>query len=101
MSLPVHKRSDTRLVLCGHAEEPGTGCADAGGSGTSDCDGDGLYDWDEVNVYFTNPSAWDTDGDGVGDGDEVYVGADPLSAEMSSALPLDAAGGDYNPAFVS
>jgi hypothetical protein len=44
-----------------------------------DGDGDGLYDDDELEVYGTDPSWWDTDGDGAGDGAEVYYGTDPLA----------------------
>ena len=43
-----------------------------------DRDGDGLFDDDEVEVYGTDPDAFDTDGDGVGDGEEVFLGTDPL-----------------------
>jgi hypothetical protein len=43
-----------------------------------DSDDDGLYDDDELNVYGTDPWAWDTDGDGSSDGEEVYYGTNPL-----------------------
>ncbi len=42
-----------------------------------DGDEDGLFDDDELGVYFTDPTAWDTDGDGSSDGEEVYYGTDP------------------------
>src|SRR5688572_14746922 len=38
----------------------------------SDRDGDELYDDDEIDIYGTNPDAYDTDGDGTGDGEEIY-----------------------------
>ena len=37
-----------------------------------DVDGDGVADGDEVNLYLTNPWAWDTDGDGLSDGEELF-----------------------------
>jgi len=48
----------------------------------SDEDGDGLYDDDEVNLYGTDPFAYDTDFDGVGDGEEVYYGTNPTVSEV-------------------
>lgn len=46
----------------------------------SDSDGDGLYDQDELVVYGTDPSTYDSDWDGVGDGEEVYYGSNPAAA---------------------
>src|SRR4051812_45667919 len=49
----------------------------------TDSDGDGLYDVDEMGVYGTNPSAYDSDGDGSGDGEEVYLGTNPLAGNAA------------------
>ena len=44
-----------------------------------DSDGDAVADADEVNIYFTDPWAWDTDADGFSDGEELFaIGSDPL-----------------------
>ena len=44
-----------------------------------DSDGDAVADADEVNIYLTDPWAWDTDGDGFSDGEELFAtGTDPL-----------------------
>ncbi|MHA1880217.1 MAG: hypothetical protein ACTSYG_07445, partial [Candidatus Heimdallarchaeota archaeon] len=43
-----------------------------------DSDSDGLTDFDEVTIYHTDPTLWDTDGDGFSDGIEIQKGTDPL-----------------------
>ena len=43
-----------------------------------DMDFDGLPDGVEVNMYHTDPLAWDTDGDGYFDGVEIDAGTNPL-----------------------
>lgn len=43
-----------------------------------DADKDGLADYDELFMYYTEPSKFDTDGDGFGDGDEIKKGYSPL-----------------------
>lgn len=55
------------------------------GAAGSDADGDGLYDDDELAVYSTDPSTWDTDGDGASDGEEVYDGTDPTAGGFEAA----------------
>ncbi len=45
------------------------GCDD---SVVVDSDADGLTDADELNVYGTDPTQFDTDRDGLGDGAEVH-----------------------------
>lgn len=52
-----------------------------------DYDGDGLYNDDELNVYGTDPTLYDTDGDAVGDSEEVYFGTNPLGREFGVQLP--------------
>ena len=47
---------------------------------TSDSDADGLTYYEEVVLYHTDPTKWDTDGDGYGDGYEVKHGANPNDA---------------------
>jgi len=37
-----------------------------------------LVDIDELNIYNTDATIFDTDGDGVGDGDEINNGTDPF-----------------------
>jgi hypothetical protein len=47
---------------------------------TSDTDGDELTYYEEVVLYYTDPTKWDTDGDRFGDGYEVKHGANPNDA---------------------
>ena len=61
-----------------------------------DSDGDGLTDQDEINIYGTNPTLYDTDGDGLGDGIEVGVvelDADPTTT--TDPLNPDSDGDGY------
>jgi uncharacterized repeat protein (TIGR02543 family) len=45
----------------------------------SDSDGDGLTNYEELAIYYTNPSLPDTDGDGHSDAGEVQRGSDPCN----------------------
>jgi uncharacterized repeat protein (TIGR02543 family) len=45
----------------------------------SDSDGDGLTNYEELAIYYTNPSVPDTDGDGYSDAGEVQRGSDPCN----------------------
>lgn len=55
----------------------------------ADTDGDSLSDYDEIFVYFTNPTYWDTDSDGMGDGTEINCGLDPLNPDTNSTSIID------------
>jgi len=48
-----------------------------------DTDDDNLNDYDEVNVYFTSPTYYDSDNDGDSDGFEVANGTDPKDSSSS------------------
>jgi len=48
----------------------------------NDYDNDGLKYWEEVNVYGTDPTNWDTDGDGLLDGIDVWYDPDMASHEV-------------------
>ena len=48
-----------------------------GARGFIDSDSDGISDFDEVNIYHTNPSDFDTDYDGVPDGIELMEHTNP------------------------
>lgn len=50
----------------------------------ADTDADGLNDYEEVSVYFTDPTNPDTDGDGLEDGFEAQFGLDPLSPDSDN-----------------
>ena len=55
-----------------------------------DSDGDNVADADEVNIYATDPWAWDTDGDGFSDGEELFAtGTDPLVWNSQSGSVAD------------
>lgn len=47
------------------------------GDGLDDEDEDGVAAIDELTLYGTSPSLYDTDGDGVNDADEIARGTDP------------------------
>ncbi len=59
----------------------GTRQKDSGSTGTDDglrdTDRDGLTHLDEVLIYHTNPTQYDTDGDGLNDGWELRYGMNP------------------------
>ncbi len=50
----------------------------------ADTDADGLTDYEEVYIYFTDPTHPDTDRDGLEDGIEVQFGLDPLSPDSDN-----------------
>ena len=53
----------------------------------SDNDLDGLVDTDEVELYGTDATQWDTDGDGMPDGwEQIFSGTDPLNADGDYAV---------------
>ena len=55
----------------------------------SDTDGDGLTDYEELYIFFTNPSAIDTDGDGIDDYEEVKLAfSNPLVADFGTTQVL-------------
>ncbi len=55
----------------------------------ADLDGDGLLDFEELEVYQTDPAAWDTDGGGASDGYEVRYGLDPKDPSDDGNGPID------------
>ena len=60
-----------------------------------DPDGDGLTSVQEVLVYHTDPSNYDSDFDGISDGDEVALGTDPLNPDTDGDGFVD--GSDPDP----
>ena len=61
-----------------------------------DTDTDDLTDYDEIFVYFTDPTLADTDGDRAPDGWEIAKGYNPLVAD--SSFPLTATSGTLSEA---
>ena len=53
---------------------------------TVDLDADGISDYDEVTLYKTSPTSFDTDNDGVSDGAELMRGFDPRSSAEEAVL---------------
>ena len=53
-----------------------------------DSDSDGLADVDEIGVYGTDFTLWDTDGDGFGDGYEIRHGFDPVSPASTPEMKM-------------
>lgn len=69
---------------CDGVIENATTCAN------QDYDGDLLSDWDEVKIYFTDPTKADTDGDGFNDKDELDYGSNPLDPGSFPIPPVAA-----------
>ncbi len=55
----------------------------------TDADQDGLNDYDELTVYHTNPTVFDSDGDGFSDGQEVVNGYSPLVSNNKKLSEVD------------
>lgn len=55
----------------------------AGARAYLDTDGDGISDFDEINLYRTNPKAFDTDGDGAPDGAELLARTNPAGNALA------------------
>ena len=51
---------------------------------SKDTDSDDLSDYEEIQLYHTLPTAFDTDGDGVSDGTEIKYGMNPLVKDSDS-----------------
>lgn len=51
---------------------------------SGDTDSDDLSDYEEIQLYHTLPTAFDTDGDGVPDGIEIKYGMNPLVKDSDS-----------------
>ena len=59
-------------------EPAATPSADLAIEPDGDFDDDGLFNADEIDIYGTDPTKFDTDGDLFSDGGEVVSGRDPL-----------------------
>jgi transglutaminase-like putative cysteine protease len=55
-----------------------------------DTDNDGLTDYEELAIYYTNPTLEDSDFDGLKDGFEVEIGTDPTKRDSDGDGLIDA-----------
>lgn len=68
---------------------------------TADDDLDGLTNYQEIVLYFTNPTLADTDGDQINDGDEVTESlTDPLVSQIAAVNYIVANLGNNNPGAI-
>jgi cysteine-rich repeat protein len=83
---PVIADSDEGGVIDGAEDLNANGRVDEGegdplSRDDDDSDGDGLINADEINLYQTDPTVFDSDNDGLSDGEEIAFNTVPFDAD--------------------